>query len=175
MKENKEFIIVFSGLKEGFHEFKYVIQDSFFENFLFEPNFTKSKFQVELMLEKKATFMELHFLIKGKAEFECDLTLEPFEKDIESKYKIIAKFGEEFNDDDEGIIVLPRTCMQIDLAHYIYETLVLAIPSKNIHPKVISGEMKSNLIDRLGEIKVEDKNEERAIDERWNKLKNIEN
>ncbi len=177
MKAKKEYLVFFSNLKEGLHEFDFNINQSFFEEFNFEPDFTEIKLEVHLQLEKKTTFLELFFSIKGSAVFECDLTLEPFEQKIESKFKIIVKFGEEYNDENEEILVIPRNTNEIDVAQYIYEAVILTIPKKRIHPDVLSGKMKSEMLDRLEELhtRTETVTEEDTTDTMWKELKKLKN
>ena len=160
MKEKNEFVVVFSGLKEGVHGFNYLVNQSFFEKFSFEPNFSDGKFEVELKLDKRTTFMEFLFSIKGVATFECDLTLEPFQKEVTGKCKIIVKFGDKYNDDEVDMLEIPRNSSELDLSQYIYETLILAVPSKNIHPKVLSGEIQSDMLDKLSQYQVKEFDED---------------
>ena len=63
------------------------------------------------------------------------------------------------------------------MAQYIYELIVLAVPSKRIHPGVEDGSLQSDVLDKLEELSPKEKEikEEEDIDPRWNKLKNLLN
>ena len=93
------------------------------------------------------------------------------------------KFWGEYNYDNEELLIIPYSESKINVAQYIYEAIVLAVPLKRIHPGVIDGSLHSEVLEKLKEfeIKEEDQEEEeqqeehknREIDPRWNKLKNI--
>ena len=67
--------------------------------------------------------------------------------------KLVVKFGSEFNDDHDEILILPHEAYQINIAQYIYELIVLSVPTKRIHPDVINGSMESEALKRLERIK----------------------
>ena len=53
MDNIKEFLIQFSGLKLGKHQFEFLVNNTFFNHFNFEE-FNDSKIKVKVQLEKKA-------------------------------------------------------------------------------------------------------------------------
>ena len=64
MSNLKQYIIPFIGLKQGKHLFNYEIDNTFFEAFGFNE-FNNSSLQVALVFEKKTTFFELNFEVRG--------------------------------------------------------------------------------------------------------------
>ena len=135
MKDLKEFNIQFVGLKEGKHHFDYSIDNKFFEAFNYDE-FKSSSIKVSLNFVKKSTFFELNFTAEGYVEVPCDVTNELFNQEIESELPLVVKFGPEFNDDNEEILILPHGAYEFNVAQFIYEMIVLAIPTKRIHPDV---------------------------------------
>lgn len=175
MKDLKEFDISFVGLKEGITQFEYLIEKKFFDFFNYEE-FNNSNVNVELAFLKKATMFELNFVFSGWIEVACDVTNELFQQPIETNLDIIVKFGDEFNDENEELLIIPYSDHKINVAQYIYESIILALPLKRIHPGVNDGTLHSDVLDRLKELEIkEEKVEEstKEIDPRWNKLKNI--
>ncbi|MFD0963295.1 YceD family protein [Pseudofulvibacter geojedonensis] len=171
----KEFTIPFVGLKEGKHRFEFDIKQSFFENFDYHE-FNSSDIKVSLLLNKTSTMMELNFEANGIINVNCDLTNEPFNQDISTSLHLIVKFGEEFNDENEEILILPHGEYEVKVQQYIYEMIVLAKPSKSIHPGVEDGTLDSEILSKLEEYSLKEKSEEEEsedIDPRWNKLKNL--
>merc|ERR1711916_282574 len=150
MKDLKEFNIQFVGLKEGKHIFEYAIDNNFFEAFNYNE-FESSAVKVELSFTKKTTLLELFFKAKGTVEVPCDSTNELFHQTIEGELPLVVKFGPEFNDDNEEILILPHEEYQLNVAQYIYELIVLAVPTKRIHPKVLDGTMDSDVLKKLKE------------------------
>ena len=65
----------------------------------------------------------------------CDRSLEPFDFPIESKNKIVFKYGDEYQEITDEIIIIPRDTATLELGQYIYEFIALAIPLKKLHPK----------------------------------------
>ncbi|NOR28716.1 MAG: DUF177 domain-containing protein [Lutibacter sp.] len=175
MKDLKEFDISFVGLKEGNHQFEYIIKNTFFDFFNYDE-FCNSNIKVVLSFLKKATMYELNFVFLGWVEVTCDITNELFKQPIETKFDLIIKFGDEYNDENEELLIIPYSDYKLNVAQYLYEVIVLAIPLKRIHPGVNDGTLQSEVLEKLNELQVKDQKEEenkKEIDPRWNKLKNI--
>ena len=169
MKDLKEFNIPFVGLKEGKHLFEYKIDNTFFE--LYDYNeFEKSSINVTLEFVKKSTLFELEFTASGTVNVPCDVTNEYFDLEITATLPLVVKFGQEYNNDNEEILILPHEVYQFSVAQFIYEMIVLGIPNKRVHPKVLDGTMETEVLEQL-EIK-EEKTVE-TTDPRWDKLKNL--
>lgn len=177
MKKLNEFLIPFAGLKLGKHQFEYHINQTFFENFDYEE-FEDSDIKVNVVLEKKSTMLEIAFKHQGTVRVPCDLTSELFDLPIKGKFKLVVQFGDAYNDDSEELLILPHGEHQIDLSQYVYEMIVLSVPSKRVHPGVKDGTLKTDVLDKLNalsvsEIKSADAEQEQETDPRWDKLKQL--
>lgn len=172
MKDLKQFNIQFVGLKEGNHLFEYQIDNTFFEAFNYNE-FFNSSIKVDLDFVKKSTLFELTFTIKGTVNLPCDTTNEPFDQPIETSSYLVVNFGQEFNDENEDLLIIPHEVYQFSVAQYIYETIVLSIPTKRIHPKVLDGTMQSEALDKLKELTIKEVKTVENTDPRWDKLKNL--
>ncbi|UFH47433.1 DUF177 domain-containing protein [Flavobacterium galactosidilyticum] len=175
MKNTKEYLIPFVGLKLGKHHFEYQISNAFFEIFDYNE-YQNSDIKVNVVLEKKSTLLELSFKHKGVVNVPCDLTSEDFDLSIKGKMKLIVRFGEEFNNDNEELLILPHGEFEIDLAQYIYEMIVLSVPLRRVHPGIKDGSLKTEALTKLNELKVKEvkkENKEEDIDPRWDKLKQL--
>lgn len=169
MKDLKEFNIPFVGLKEGKHLFQYEVDNTFFELYNYNE-FEKSSINVALEFVKKSTLFELNFTASGTVNVPCDVTNEYFDLEITATLPLVVKFGQEYNNDNEEILILPHEVYQFSVAQFIYEMIVLGIPNKRVHPKVLDGTMETEALEQL-EIK-EEKTVE-TTDPRWDKLKNL--
>lgn len=176
MKQLNEYLIPFLGLKLGKHQFEYQIDNAFFENFDYDE-FESSSIKVNVVLEKKSTMLELNFKHKGTVNVSCDLTNEMFDLPIKGKIKLIVNFGEEFNNDNDELLILPHGEHQIDITQCIYEMIVLSVPLKRVHPGIKDGTLKTPALDKLNELTgKEPKKEiiqEENIDPRWDELKKL--
>lgn len=174
MKELRDFEISFIGLKEGKHNFQYHIENKFFDAFQFD-DFDETNIDVELAFVKKPSMLELEFSFKGYVNVPCDVTGEPFDMDVDGNLSLIVQFGETYDDGNEEIVYLPYTEHRINIAHYIFEMLVLSAPAKRVHPKVLDGTMESESFERLEELEIKKRitNTEDTADPRWGKLKDL--
>lgn len=175
MRELKAYTIQFVGLKVGKHHFDYEIDNTFFKDFEYEE-FNDANLKVNLLFEKKTTLLELAFEVSGSVNVNCDITNEPYDQRIEDTFKLVVKFGESYNDDNEEILIIPNGEYQINVAQYIYELIVLAVPIKKVHPGIEDGSLDSDILKKLKELspkeKTEDKNTEET-DPRWDTLKKL--
>lgn len=176
MKQLNEYLISFVGLKLGKHQFEYQINNEFFENFEY-TEFENSNIKVNVVLEKKSTMLELNFKHKGTVHVSCDLTDEMFDQPIKGKIKLIVNFGEEFNNDNDELLILQHGEHQIDISQYVYEMIVLSVPLKRVHPGIKDGSLKTPALDKLKELTGKEKKKEitkeEVTDPRWDKLKKL--
>jgi uncharacterized metal-binding protein YceD (DUF177 family) len=176
MKSINEFLIPFIGLKLGKHQFEFKINKKFFDEFSFDE-FENCDLNVDVVLEKKETMLEINFKHKGSVYVPCDLTGESFDLPVKGKIKLVVQFGDEFNNDNDELLILPHGEHQIDLSQYIYEMIVLSVPQKRIHPGVKDGTLQTEALQKLNELQVkeikEEVKKEDDIDPRWDKLKQL--
>ncbi|MCD8444682.1 YceD family protein [Tenacibaculum finnmarkense] len=174
MKDLKIFDIPFVGLKEGSHLFTYQIDKKFFEAFQFDE-FDDTNIIATLNFVKKSTFFELSFAIKGTVNVPCDSTGEPFDLKIDGGLDLVVQFGYEYNDEHDEILILPHERYQLNVAQYVYESIVLSVPNRRVHPDVLNGTMESEAFQRLNKLKIKDEKivEEVSTDPRWDKLKDL--
>lgn len=174
MKDLKQFNIPFVGLKEGSHKFEYQIDKMFFKAFQFDE-FNSSDVTVVVNFVKKSTLLELTFTATGTVNVLCDLTNEPFDQQISGTFPLIIKFGAEFNNDDEEVLIIPYDSYQVNIAQYIYELIVLSVPIKRVHPKVVDGTLENETLKKLKELELKEEKsvENDTTDPRWDKLKDL--
>lgn len=170
----ENFAINFVGLKEGDHHFEYQLSNTFFDEFDYQE-FLKSDILADVHLIKKNTQLEFDIHIDGEVRVNCDLTLEPFDLHVENSLSIVVKFGDEFEEVDEKLIIIPRGDNEFQIQQYIYECVILALPSKRIHPGVEDGSLDSEILDKLDYLSVDNQKEteNKKIDPRWDKLKKL--
>jgi len=175
MKAKKEFLIPFVGLKQGKHQFEFDIDKTFFDEFSFDE-YNSVNVKVNLVLDKKSTMMELSFKHKGTVNVPCDLTNEDFDLVIKGKLNLIVKFGDEFNNDNDEMLVLPHGEYQVDVSQYIYEMIVLSVPTRRIHPGTKDGSFGAGILNKLEELAPKETlkiKEEKTNDPRWDGLKKL--
>ena len=170
MKPDSKYKIEFAGLKIGNHQFNFNVDKKFFDRFNFS-DFNDVSVNIDIDLIKKSTLLELEFVLKGVVNVNCDLTNEPFDFEIKHETSLVVKFGQEFNDEDDEILVLPHGEYKLYVDQYIFELIVLSLPRKRIHPGVEDGSLKSEILEILEKLKP--KENSNLADPRWEQLKSL--
>ena len=170
----REFDIPFVGLKQGKHRFEFEVDNTFFEAFEY-TEFNSAQLKVVANLLKQSTMLEFDLNVEGVVNVNGDLTNEPFDQPVNGALQLIVKFGEEYNDENEDILIIPHGEHQVNLSQYIYEMIVLAVPQKRIHPKVLDGTIDSDMLERLESLQPKETKEDttQETDPRWDALKKL--
>ncbi len=157
----------------GAHTFEYQIDNTFFESFEY-VEFNAADIVVKVDFNKTSTVMELEMKARGTVNVACDLTNEPFDQEVTASLPLVVKFGDDYNDEDDEILVIPHGEHQVNIAQYVYEMLVLAVPQKRVHPGVKDGSLKSEALKKLRELQPkESKTDKDNTDPRWDALKDL--
>ena len=164
-------MIKFSGLKEGMHLFNYEPGNKFFKNFDYY-DFLDAKLFAKLELEKQSTLLNLKFSFNGEIEVQCDVSMESFNLDLETEHSVVVKFKDDIISTDDKVIFMPAGSHSIDVSHLIYESIILAVPQKKVHPGIENGSLKSEIVEKLEALKPK-KNFKEKTDPRWDKLKDL--
>lgn len=175
MRALRAYDVEFVGLKLGVHQYAFEADQTFFELFG-EQDFRKPVAKYAMQLDKRNNLMEVSISMEGSAEVDCDISGEPYTEQLEAELQLVVKFGEEFNNEDPEILVLPHGEYQFNVAQYLYEMFVLSVPQKRVHPQLGEGvgEEALDLLDQYAPGHVEeDPASEDETDPRWNKLKDL--
>jgi len=170
MRPKNDFNIEFSGLKLGHHNFDFDISETFFNDYNY-CDFSHADIKTDVALIKKTTIMEFNIVVRGNVRIKCDLTNEPYDQPIDNNIDLVVKFGSELNNEDDEILIIPHGEHKINLAQYIYELIVLSVPAKRIHPRVLDGSLKPEILNILEDLKPTENR--KNVDPRWEKLKNL--
>ena len=171
MKSLSPYLIKFSGLKEGIHLFNYELGNKFFKNFDYY-DFLDAKLFAKLELEKQSTLLNLKFSFNGEIEVQCDVSMESFNLDLETEHAVVVKFKDDIISTDDKVMFMPAGSHSIDVSHLIYESIILAVPQKKVHPGIENGSLKSEIVEKLEALKPK-KNFKEKTDPRWDKLKDL--
>jgi len=168
----KAFDIAILNLSNGEHTYEFEFGDAFFQRFK-EGFIRQGNGQVDVILEKSASMIELDFHITGEVRLTCDRSLDQFQYPMDTRNHIILKFGEENREVDDEIEYIVRDTAIINVYKYIYDFIYLAIPMKKLHPRYekSEAEMESSLV--YSSKNNASKQEEKEIDPRWDALKGL--
>jgi uncharacterized protein len=174
-----DYQIPFSGLKEGIHHYDFKVDDTFFEHFEYSE-IRKSDIKVDLELDRQSTLMVLDMHIHGSVGVECSRCLDDLLISLDITDKVVIKFGDEVADSryiGEEVQVVSIRDHEINIAHYIYEFILLGLPVKMVHPQDEDGNSSCNsdMLDKLDGYSVHEDEESEETDPRWDKLKDLLN
>lgn len=164
-------------LSEGTHLFEYELDNAFFEK-IDSPEIQKGKLSVALSLKRTDRIFELQFSLDGTVIIPCDRCLDDMQQLVSCREKLYVKFGSDFSQEEDNIVIVPEHEGSINIAWFLYEFIVLSIPAKHVHKvgecnKDMYSQLKKHLItDRESEGNFNDETDE-PTDPRWDKLKTI--
>lgn len=168
MDKYKDYEISFSGLKNGRHEFEFSIHEAFFDLFEAEREFSNANLVSNIFVEKHSTFLDFEVSVSGTIDLVCDISNEYFSYPAKYKINFLVEFGEEYDNSNEEVIIIPHHRDQFNIAQVIYEAVMLSIPMKKISPKLSERNEYQTLLEqyspRVGE---------EGIDPRWVALKDL--
>jgi len=136
MSNRRAFEIAFVGLKPGVHEYRYEIDDSFFEEYA-DRDFKGVKAEVKLALDKKASFLILKFEVGGKVDVSCDRCGNDLPLDLWDEFDILVKMVDDPDlmneqESDPDVFYISRTESHIDVKGWIYEFISLSVPMQRM-------------------------------------------
>ena len=167
----KQYVINFTGLKDGLHNYEFSVADKLLRHYNFD-DFNNCRIDVKMNLVKKPNLLELSFFSKGVINLNCFVSNEPFDYSQNSQMDFVVKFGNELNNDNHELLILPKGSYQIDISQQLYEMIVLSLPLKITHPGIVDGTLKSETLERLKKFGLKNNNISKT-DPRWDKLKDL--
>lgn len=161
-------VVQFSGLKTGKYTYHYTLDDSFFEAFGNEE-IQQGTVQFEVVMEKKERMLVFHFTFQGTMETTCDRCLGPMTVPVEGDRMMCVKLSDGAPEEDEEMVIVPEHTFQIDLAQWMYEYVVMAMPMCHVHDEA---DCDPDMLHRL-ESQQDDAQATETVDPRWEKLKEL--
>lgn len=120
-------------MKKGCHNFNFKIGNDFFALFE-ESEIKEAALNVVVKADKASSHIDLNVVIDGIVNVSCDRCLGVFSFPLKCDYRLLVKFGKVHDETDPDIITLPAEESELDLMHYFFEYIILALPIQRIHP-----------------------------------------
>ena len=192
MGKFEKYRIDLKGMKENHAHYDFLLDNAFFAA-IDSPELQKGKVTVQVDVKKTAQAFELSFNSQGTVVVLCDRCLDEMDQEISSTDKIFVKFGAEYADEGDNLIIVPEDEGDINVAWIMYEYIALAIPMKHVHApgkcnKTMSGKLNKYLrtsADYMDEMEpvddpaedesniVSDEENDKPIDPRWSELQKL--
>ena len=161
-KRLRKYDIKLFDLEEGPNRFSFRLEQDFFDGFG-EMEFDKAGIDATLNITKRGQLMEVDLQTGGSVELLDDHTAEPYMQPLSGGLKTLLRYGNEYNDDNDDLIIIPFDTPFFNVAQLIYESVLLSIPMKHLDPNRPQDEI------------VENREESTPVDPRWLKLKELLN
>lgn len=137
MEAQKEHSIVIAGLKDGHHAFVFDLHDAFFMA-ANDDELEGGGVRMNVDLEKHPTTIVVDMHAKGEVRLHCDhcngLMSFPVDGRQQQIFHLIGTDHFEGDEDDEVVGLSPEAT-EINLTHYFYECIRLALPIRRVHPE----------------------------------------
>ena len=169
----------------GTHEFDYSLENKFFAD-IDGDQVQKGKVKVHVRVKRMSMMFEMDFHTEGIVLIPCDRCLDDMEQPIETDNRLIVKFGKEYAEESDEILIIPEEEGKLNIAWFLYEFIALAIPMKHVHApgkcnKAMSAELNKHRArsmdddeDGLADFDVvEGAEEDRPVDPRWDALRDL--
>jgi uncharacterized protein len=165
----KEFVIPFVGLNLGEHQFELEVNDKFFEYFEYSE-LHHGLVKATVHLDKQERMMVFSFHFKGNVAVVCDRCGEDFMFPLSGDERLIVKYGPEYKEESDDMIIIPPSEYKLDLAPFIYEYLHLILPVRIIHSDDEEGNTTCNpdILERIAQL-----TPHTDIDPRWEALSKL--
>lgn len=180
MGKFSEFKLPLKSLPVGTHEFKYHLDKRFFVN-MESSDIHDASVDVALTATYKSDIYDLAFAVSGNITLLCDRCLDDLQFQVDTDYHITVKYGDEYCDDSDELLIIPESDNYLNVAYMIYDTVSLAIPIKHVHPQGQCNKAMSAMLKKHRAYDVEDLDDtedlpedaEVTTDPRWDELKKL--
>ena len=124
--------IALKNLSQGTHSFDYDLDNKFFEA-IDGDEVKKGNVKALVTVKKTASTFEFNFELKGVAQVPCSRCLDNLSQEVDAQNRLIVKFGAEYSEESDEIVVVPEDEGEINIAWFLYEFIALSIPIKHVH------------------------------------------
>lgn len=173
--KREEFKLRISGVELGMHSFSIDCDNRFFE--LAEiPDLHEGDVKLQIEMEVSEKMITLDFQFNGYVMLPCDRCLEPVRVNLDFDehllVKLVPQVAEMQQEDDMWVV--NENEYELDVFHFVYESIMLALPIQVLHPDDENGNSTCNpeILKIMNEHSPDAKKED-EIDPRWEALKKL--
>ena len=126
------FRIPLRGAKQGTDNYEFLLDDDFFRA-MESIDILGGAVKVSLAVRRanEANYFAIH--CQGTIQIVCDRCLEPMDYAVEADYDLAVKYGDEYDDSKDGVLIVPEGDNVLDVAPIVYDTVALCIPLQHVH------------------------------------------
>jgi uncharacterized metal-binding protein YceD (DUF177 family) len=174
--KRSDYVLRLSGIEFGNHKYTMVCDKAFFE-LTGLSEIEDGSINVQIDMEKDEKMMTLQFHFKGEITVLCDRCLDFLTLPLDFTDFLVVNFVtqiEESFENDDNIWQIHEKAHELELTHFLYEAIELALPTQRIHPDDKNGNTTCNpeMLQKLAELAPQHE-EQHEPDPRWNALKEL--
>ena len=168
--------------------FEYILDRKFFEAIDGEE-VRKGNVSVTVNVKRTSSMFEFNFDINGVVQVPCTRCLDDMNQEVDTRNRLVVKFGKEYSEESDEIVIIPEEEDAINIAWFLYEFIALAIPIKHVHPagecnRVVSSKFRKHRAvspddeeeddEETNEEDFVNEEESQSHDPRWDALKGLD-
>lgn len=177
--------IPLKSLSEGVHKFEYILDDRYFTSIGdADSDIKRGKVNVEVSVKRVSSIFEFNFVLNGEVYVPCDRCLDDMTMETATDNRLIVKFGQEYSEESDEVVIIPEDEGEINIAWFLYEFVTLSIPMKKVHPpgkcnRLMSSKLNKHKAVSTDEVSEDDTEESDDViddapaDPRWDALKGL--
>jgi uncharacterized metal-binding protein YceD (DUF177 family) len=183
--------IPLKSLSPGEHVFDYLLDTEYFKK-IDGQEVQNGKVQASVTVRNNEKSFELRFVLEGEVKVPCDRCLDDMDQVIAHTDTLIVKWGSDYSEEGDNVIVIPEVEGEINIAWFLYEFVVLSIPIKHVHApgkcnRAVYGKLRKHLAKSVSDededeleddgmdedVSMDDALEPDTIDPRWEELRKV--
>lgn len=134
MEALSDHTIIFSGLKDGAHSFRFELAAAFFQACGMEE-YRGGQVRADVALEKSAQLLVARIHVEGHVDMLCDHCNAPLQQPVQGDQRQIFKLTLEDETDEDELVSIDPGAHAINLTHYLFECISLHLPIRHVHPE----------------------------------------
>lgn len=140
--------ISLKNLSAGLHTYEYELDRKFFDS-IDGDEVKKGNVKVAVTVRRTSSTFEFNFDIKGVVQIPCTRCLDDMNQEVDTRNRLIVKFGKEYSEESDEIVIIPEDEGEINIAWFLYEFIALTIPIKHVHPagecnRIVSSKLRKH-------------------------------
>ena len=145
MELAQRYKIAFKGLKTGGYDYEFPIDGELFR-FFESPEIKDGNALAKVHMERAESQLTLDVEIAGEVVVPCDRCLEDCRLPVGFEGRLVVRFCDEPAEYDGDVLWLHPSDDEVDLTQYLYESVVLSLPYRRVHPE---GECDAEMLKRF--------------------------
>ena len=126
------FELPLKGMPCGTQQFEYHLGMDFFRE-MESTDVLSAAVDATVEVKRSGDIYELCITVAGELGIPCDRCLEPMKHEVDCDYELTVKFGDEYNDETDGLLIVPDSDNDLNVASIVYDTVALTIPISHVH------------------------------------------